>query len=410
MNPHRYDAVIVGARCAGAATAMLLARSGLKVMAIDRGDYASDTLSTHALMRGGVLQLHRWGVLDDIRNAGTPPIRSATFHYRGDELAIPIAERYGVDALFAPRRMLLDRVLVDRAREAGAEVHYRLRVVDLLYSPRRQVTGVVVVDPDGQSQRIMADLVIGADGVRSTVARLVDVEPYRLGRHASGVIYAYWPGVELDGYHWYWGDGVAAGAIPTNNGMTCVFAAIPAVRFRAAVQAGVETAYGRLLAHAAPQLSDRLAGSEVCQTGLTHLRPGQPSQPGLTQRAEPTGFHSFSGQTGIMRHSWGPGWALVGDAGCFRDPLTAHGITDALRDAELLADAVVDGSMDAFAEYQRARDAAATALFELSDQVASFTWDMAAIQRLNEELAKQMTAEVKTIAARGIWRGAAIAG
>ena len=384
MNPHRYDAVIVGARCAGAATAMLLARSGLKVIAIDRGDYASDTLSTHALMRGGVLQLHRWGVLDDIRNAGTPPIRSATFHYRGDELAIPIAERYGVDALFAPRRMLLDRVLVDRAREAGAQVHYRLRVVDLLYSPRRQVTGVVVVDPDGQSQRIMADLVIGADGVRSTVARLVDVEPYRLGRHASGVIYAYWPGVELDGYHWYWGDGVAAGAIPTNNGMTCVFAAIPAVRFRTAVQAGVEPAYRRLLAHVAPQLYEKL-------------------------RHEPVGIHSFSGQTGIMRHSWGPGWALVGDAGCFRDPLTAHGITDALRDAELLADAVVDGSMDAFAEYQRARDAAATALFELSDQVASFTWDMAAIQRLNEALAKQMSVEVKTIAARGTWRGAAIA-
>jgi flavin-dependent dehydrogenase len=385
MNPMRYDAVIVGARCAGAATAMLLARSGLKVLAIDRDDYAADTLSTHALMRGAVLQLHRWGVLDDLRNAGTPPIRSATFHYRDETLPIPIAERHGVDALFAPRRMLLDRVLVDRAREAGAEVRYRLRVVDLLYSPRRHVAGVVAVDPDGQSCRFMADVVIGADGLRSTVARLVDVEPYRLGRHASGVIYAYWPDVDLDGYHWHWGDGVAAGAIPTNSGFTCVFVSIPAARFRTAVQAGVETGYRRLLAHAAPQLYERL-------------------------RHTPVGIHSFSGQTGIMRHSWGPGWALVGDAGCFRDPLTAHGITDALRDAELLAAAAVDGSTEAFAEYQRERDAVSIPFFELSDQVASFEWDMVAIRRLNEELAKQMSVEVKGIAARGTPFEAALAG
>jgi 2-polyprenyl-6-methoxyphenol hydroxylase-like FAD-dependent oxidoreductase len=372
MNNHRYDAVIVGARCAGAATAMLLARSGLKVLAIDRADYAADTLSTHALMRGGVLQLHRWGVLDDIRNAGTPPIRSVTFQYRDEALAIPIAERYGVDALFAPRRTVIDRVLVDRARDAGAEVRYRLRVVDLLYSVRGHVNGIVVVDADGHSHRIMADVVIGADGLRSTVARLVDVEPYRVGRHASGLLYAYWPGVDLDGYHWYWADGAAAGAVPTNDGLTCVFVAIPAARFRTAIQAGVETAYRRLLAHAAPQF----------YAGL---------------RGDPTGFHSFSGQTGLMRPSWGPGWALVGDAGCFRDPLTAHGMTDALRDAERLAHAIADGSPEAFADYQRERDAVSRELFELSDQVASFAWDMPAIRRLNEELAKQMSAEVKMI-------------
>jgi len=214
-------------------------------------------------------------------------------------------------------------------------------------------------------------------------------------KHASAVIYAYWPDADLDGYHWYWGDGVAAGAIPTNNGMTCIFAAIPATRFRTVVQTGIETAYRRLLAHAAPQLLEKL-----------RHRPG--ARPGVRPDV-PMELHSFSGQTGIMRHSWGPGWALVGDAGCFRDPLTAHGITDALRDAELLAGAAVDGSMDAFAEYQRARDAASTALFELSDQVASFAWDMTAIQRLNEDLAKQMSAEAKAIAARGVWHGNAAA-
>src|SRR5262245_31059783 len=119
-----YDAVIVGARCAGAATAMLLARSGLRVLALDRGDYATDTLSTHALMRGGVLQLRRWGVLPGITNGGTPPIRQAVFHYGEVEEAIAVSPRYGVDALYAPRRTLLDRVLVDAARAAGAAVQY----------------------------------------------------------------------------------------------------------------------------------------------------------------------------------------------------------------------------------------------------------------------------------------------
>jgi flavin-dependent dehydrogenase len=375
MESNHYDAVIVGARCAGAATAMLLARSGLRVLAIDRGDYASDTLSTHALMRGGVLQLQRWGVLPAVADAGTPPIREATFHFGDDELAVPIGPRYGVDALYAPRRTLLDRVLVDAARASGAEIRHRMRAVDLLYSPRRSVTGVVAIDAEGRSHRLKADIVIGADGIRSTVARLVDVEPYRVGRHASGLIYAYWSDLAVDGYHWYWGRGVTAGAIPTNYGWTCVFASLPATGFRTAVTAGIEAGYSRLLEHAAP----RVIGSH---------------------NKRPAGFHAFSGQVGFVRPGWGPGWALVGDAGCFRDPVTAHGITDALRDADLLARAVVDGSEHAFANYQAERDASTVPLFELSDEVASFAWDAAAIRRLTEDLARAMADEVKAIAAR----------
>ncbi len=109
----RYDVVIVGARCAGAATAMLLARYGLRVLAVDRGQYGADTLSTHALMRGGVLQLHKWGVLDSVKAAGAVPIRQTTFYYGDDLLTIPIKPRDGIDALYAPRRALLDRLLVD---------------------------------------------------------------------------------------------------------------------------------------------------------------------------------------------------------------------------------------------------------------------------------------------------------
>src|SRR6516165_2297862 len=108
----RYDVIIIGARCAGAATALLLARSGAKVLVIDRQAYGSDALSTHALMRGGVLQLTRWGLIPDITSARTPAIRSATFHYGSEAIRVAIKPEYGAECLFAPRRTVLDRVLV----------------------------------------------------------------------------------------------------------------------------------------------------------------------------------------------------------------------------------------------------------------------------------------------------------
>src|SRR5215467_4411875 len=108
-----YDAVVVGARAAGAATAMLLARRGLRVLAVDRGAYGSDTLSTHALMRAGVLQLARLGVLAGVLDSNTPAVRRTVFHYDGETVDVPIKPRDGVPALFAPRRTLLDRLLVD---------------------------------------------------------------------------------------------------------------------------------------------------------------------------------------------------------------------------------------------------------------------------------------------------------
>src|SRR5215831_12691096 len=120
----RYDAVIIGARCAGAATALLLARSGAKVLVVDRQAYGSDTMSTHALMRGAVLQLNRWGLIPEIAAAGTPAIRSTTFHYGGEAFRVALKPDHGVECLFAPRRTVLDRLLVDAAREAGAEVRH----------------------------------------------------------------------------------------------------------------------------------------------------------------------------------------------------------------------------------------------------------------------------------------------
>src|SRR6478672_1408841 len=148
-GPRRHDVVVVGARAAGAATALLLARAGLDVVAVDRGRYGTDTLSTHALMRGGVLQLHRWGLLDAVVDAGTPPVRRTTFRYAGEELVIPIKASHGVDALYAPRRTVLDRLLVDAAVEAGADVRHEVSVVDVQRDRRGRVSGIVGRDGRG---------------------------------------------------------------------------------------------------------------------------------------------------------------------------------------------------------------------------------------------------------------------
>jgi flavin-dependent dehydrogenase len=135
-----YDVIIVGARVAGAPTAMLLARRGLKVLVVDRATFPSDTLSTHQVQLPGVARLARWGLLDALLEAGTPMTRDVRFD-QGDAV---ITGRYpgyqGVEAMCSPRRTLLDRVLVDAARAAGAEVRENFAVEEILGDG--QVTGI----------------------------------------------------------------------------------------------------------------------------------------------------------------------------------------------------------------------------------------------------------------------------
>src|SRR5215471_286958 len=184
-----YDVVIVGARCAGAATAMLLARAGVNVLVVERDAKGADTLSTLAMMRAGVLQLSRWGLLDAIRNAGTPRIETTTFHYGADQIEVRIKSRDGVDGLYAPRRTVLDPLLADAAASAGAHVAFRVRLRELVRDDRGRVNGVVV-ESGGITRQIAASIVVGADGYNSTVASQVGVEPYRTGQHKGGVIYS----------------------------------------------------------------------------------------------------------------------------------------------------------------------------------------------------------------------------
>ncbi|MCZ7677690.1 MAG: NAD(P)/FAD-dependent oxidoreductase [Sandaracinaceae bacterium] len=368
---------MVGARCAGATTAMLLARRGLRVLAIDRAPYGSDTLSTHALMRAGVLQLQRFGLAGALDAAGTPKIRLATFHYAGASVPVPIQPSGRVEALYAPRRTVLDALLVDAARAAGAEVRHGVSLVRLLRDERGRVTGATVRTAQGRVTDVRAGLVVGADGVRSAVARLVGAAAYRTGRHACALVYGHFDGLALDGNHFFYELGASAGAFPTNEGRAAVFVATPVPRFREEARADLGGYFDRALREAAPELAAALAES----AGSGPLR-------------------GFPGQPGYLRQAHGPGWALVGDAGYFRDPLTAHGMTDALRDAELLARAPPAGRTPRSPRYQETRDEVSADFFEVTDAIASFAWDLDTVSRHHRALSRAMKAENALLEAR----------
>jgi flavin-dependent dehydrogenase len=371
----RYDAVIVGARCAGAATAFLLARAGAKVLLVDRQAYGSDTLSTHALMRAGVLQLHRWGLLPMVMAEGTPEICYTTFHYGQEVLRLSIKPEHGVNYLCAPRRTVLDRVLVDAARKAGAEVRHGVLLTDVEFDSGGQIVGVRLKETDVSGSAVCCDLVVGADGRQSTVARLVNAEVYAEGYSSSAYVFGYFENLHSDGFHWHFAENVAAGVIPTNNGQHCVFASVPTKAFAGISRKNMEAEFFRILQANSPNLREDVGNAHL----VGNLR-------------------GFGGARGYLRKSHGAGWALVGDAGYFKDPLTAHGITDALRDAELLARAVLEGRSGALAAYQSARDALSRPLFDVTEAITSFRWNLDEVKFLHTQLSASMRAEADHIA------------
>ena len=379
--PRAYDAIVVGARAAGAATAMLLARRGLDVLVVERGRRGADTLSTLALMRSGVMQLSRWGLLDAVRQAGTPPVRRTLFHYGDETLAIDIKPAFGVDALYAPRRTVLDPILVNAAREAGAEVRFRVAVDGLLSDPSGRVTGIRGHDERRQPVEAHAAIVIGADGTRSQVARSAGAPTTRSASGTGGVIYGFFRGVGAGAYEWAFNTGVAAGVIPTNEDSSCVFASTTAARFESELRSDLKAGFNRVLEEVQPDLARRVAAGEA------------------TER-----LRGFPGITSYFRRCWGPGWALVGDAGYFKDPITAHGISDALRDAEILADAVLTAIEDpereaeALADYEATRDHLSEGLFAATDRIARYDWTLPEVQELHHLLAKSMRAENELLA------------
>lgn len=372
----RFDAIVVGARPAGAGTALVLARRGLRVLAIDRGRHGSDALSTHALMRGGVLQLDRWGVLPRILAADTPAVRAATFVYGDESVRVAVKSRDGLDALYAPRRTVLDRAIVDAAAQAGVELAYGTSLVAVRHDAGGRARGIVARHASGATAAFDAAIVIGADGMHSALAARVDAPVTRRGRWASANVYGYWPGVPADGYRWYYRPGLSAGAIPTNGGLTCIFASVPSSRFDATFRGDLLAGYRRVVTEVAPDLAP-IVGA------------GRPAEP----------LRGFPGRPGYLRRAAGPGWALVGDAAYFKDPLTAHGLTDALIEAEYLGRAVAAGSDAALAAYADDRDRRVADLFTITDRIASFAWTLEDAPALHEALARAMADEVAALRA-----------
>jgi flavin-dependent dehydrogenase len=338
-----YDVIVVGARVAGAATAMLLARRGLRVLAVDRVSFPSDTISSHQVQVPGVARLHRWGLLDAVRASGAPPTRRVRVDAPGAVLdgAFPAYE--GVDALYSPRRTVLDALLVDAARAAGAEVREHFRVEDLVWDGDR-VTGIVGRERDRPARTESAPLVVGADGKRSFVAQAVGAARYRERPVRAFACYGYWAGVPMDGGAMYQRPGLAVAVFPTNDDLTMVYLSAPIGGFDA-FRTDIEGNYLKALDRCG-DLGERVrAGTRAERLRTT------PDQPNTFRRAH------------------GPGWALVGDAGVVMDSISAQGITNALRDAELLADAITTGTL---AEHQRRRDRAVRAMFDFTVRLAAF--------------------------------------
>lgn len=360
---HHYDAIIVGARAAGAASAMLMARAGMNVLAIDRQAYGTDTMSTHALMRAAVVQLDRWGVLPQVIADGAPMVTRTEFHYGDQSIMLPIKPEYSVSGLIAPRRFALDRALVDAAHDSGATVVHDTTFLSIERGIDGAIAGIMLKQGADEPKFVRTALVIGADGRNSRVADAVGAKTNALGAHKTATIYGYFNDVADLGFRWHYGEKVAAGVIPTNNGQSCIGAILPPDRFRQSIKNGAQSLFFDILRENSVELHDEIADANLDGT-----------------------LRGFPGVVGHMKEAAGPGWALVGDAGYFKDPCTAHGITDALRDAELVANAAISGPNMHLSSYQSDRDALSEELFRVTDEIASFDWDLPGVQSLHMEL------------------------
>jgi flavin-dependent dehydrogenase len=349
-----YDAIVVGARCAGAATAMLLARSGHRVLLVDRGRFPSDLrLSTHLVWQPGMARLEQWGVRSQLARAGTPPITAGRIDFGAFSLTGRFPAVGGVPEARAPRRRLLDGLLVEAAVRSGVELWEGCTVDGLLDDgPRSAVRGITGRRHGWVPVEARARIVIGADGMRSTVARLVGAPAYLERPALSGTYFSYWSGVPLAESTLWLRPHRTVVANPTDDGLVIVSVAWPVDEF-ARARSDIAGTFTRTVEQVAPDLADRL------RAGTREERWSGAAVPGF------------------LRRPHGPGWALVGDAGYVKDPCTAQGITDAFSSADLLAAAVDDALRgrrpwtEARSDYRRRRDEAAMPMYEFTYQQSS---------------------------------------
>ena len=361
-----YDAIVLGARCAGSPTAMLLARKGYRVLVVDRASFPSDTLSCHFLHQPGVASLTRWGLLPEVVRSGCPPVSSQILDLGPFALKGSPAPAGDVKEAYAVRRTVLDKILVEAAAAAGAEIRERFSVQELIRDGGR-IAGVRGREVGGATVTEKARIVIGADGRNSLTARSVEAPTYNAHPSLTCAYYSYWSGVELEGAELYTRPGQAIIAAPTNDGLVFVIVYWPRSEFQR-VRAEIEDSFMSAL-ELAPALAERI------QSGSRSER-----------------FRGTGALPNFYRRPHGEGWALVGDAGYHKDPITALGMSDAFRDAELLAEALdagLSGSRplaQALADYERRRNEATAETYETTVQFAQLEPPPAEMQLLFEAL------------------------
>jgi flavin-dependent dehydrogenase len=359
MSP--YDVIVVGARCAGAPTAMLLARKGHRVLLVDQASFPSDTLSTHMIHAPGVGALRRWGLLDQVIAAGTPQIETYAFDFGPFTIAGTPRPHDGFSTGYAPRRTILDKILVDAAAHAGAEVREQFTMDEVVVEDGA-VVGIRGHGRDGRAVLERARVVIGADGRNSRVAKAAQAEQYNEKPKLMWAYYTYWSGLPVEGFETVARPDRGWAALPTNDGLTMLVVGWPFAESMA-YKADIEANYLKTL-ELAPEFAERVRAAKREERFAGGAVPN------------------------FFRKPFGPGWALVGDAGYTKDPITAQGISDAFRDAELCATALdeaftgVRGYAEAMAGYQRTRDTQVLPIYEFTTQLATLEAPPTEMQQL----------------------------
>ena len=346
-----YDAIIVGARCAGSPLAMLLARKGYRILLLDKASFPSDTISTHHIHQPGVAYLKRWGLLEKLRASNCPSTKQIKFDVGPFALIGSPPPADGVAEAYAPRRRVLDKILVDAAVEAGAELRERFTVEELT-TDGKSISGIHGRDANGATVTEHARIVIGADGARSMVADAVKAPIYFDRGMLTCNYYTYWSGVQHEGVELYPREGRTIVVDKTNDGLSMICIVFPKEEFDR-IRSNVEGEYLRTIQQNAPTLFER-------------IRNGK-----REERFAGTGF-----LPNFFRKPYGNGWALVGDAGYVKDPILAQGITNSFSHAEMLAEALDEAFLglrdmeDALADYEDNRNEEVLPMFEHNCQLA----------------------------------------
>ncbi|HEX6584871.1 MAG TPA: NAD(P)/FAD-dependent oxidoreductase [Thermoleophilaceae bacterium] len=364
-----YDAIVVGARCGGSPVAMLLARSGYRVLLVDKATFPSDTMSTHLAHPPAVDALARWGILERLEATNCPPITRYSFDFGPVTIAGTPRPANGTVSAYGPRRIVLDALLVEAAVAAGAELREAFTVEEITIDDGR-VTGIRGHAKGGETVTERARIVVGADGKHSVVAKAVRPERYNEAPPLAPSYYAYWSGLPTDAFdisiRAEGGRGWAA--IPTHDDLTCVVVGRPQSHFKEN-RKDVEGSYMKSF-ELSPAFAERIHGAK-----------------------RETRFVGTADLPGFFLKPYGPGWALVGDAGYHKHPITAFGITDAFRDAEAVASALDDAFAErrpydeAMADYQRARDEEVLPIYEFTNEFAKIEPPPPEMQQLIEAMA-----------------------